>query len=505
MHGPIVVLLSVGIAGSAAALVSRTSVAIDVPAQRAQAADTAEYRVQISGDVPLVARIVATLPVAHGQVFMATWGGADHLPRSWSTFVRDLEATTLMEEPLAIQERAVGQWLVGKGYSGRIRLTYNVDLSFATEKWPPGNEQAGYYADDALYLVTRPLFIVTDLPGVRQVSFQVPDGWEVAAPWITVGRAPPTFLATDHGDLINNSLILARHGVFQIREGPFELSLALPGPMAEHADLVVPVLQASVRQALTLFPGTEPSTYLMTFFFSDEEDGEAFFRSAAFTTDKPVTASGRPVWGNILAHELLHFWNGQRIRGVSRQRTRWFREGFSEYYASLFLVRSEVIDRELFVRKMERNLALYLLFNYVTGASLVDAGQGGGLNRSGVYNGGWSAAFCLDVMIRDASRNAATLDDLMREMYAKFGVTGELYELEDIASIAAKWLGEAATDFFRKHIAGGEVLPVEECLNRSGWEAYVIHYAGEVHIESDSLASQLQRDIREGILRGSAR
>jgi hypothetical protein len=53
---------------------------------------------------------------------------------------------------------------------------------------------------------------------------------------------------------------------------------------------------------------------------------------------------------------------------------------------------------------MEKVLGLYLYFNWspaFDGTSLKQAGSKPGRYRLGIYDGGWAAAFCLDVMIRD--------------------------------------------------------------------------------------------------------
>ena len=101
--------------------------------------------------------------VKGGRLFMAAWG-ADHLPAGWATFIRNFEVRDESNRRLLFEPKPKGVWESSDGFNGTVQLTYNVDLSFSKEKWPYGNEQAALFQNDALFVVSKALFVVADAP-----------------------------------------------------------------------------------------------------------------------------------------------------------------------------------------------------------------------------------------------------------------------------------------------------------------------------------------------------
>ncbi|MGH2950945.1 MAG: hypothetical protein ACRDKX_02740, partial [Solirubrobacterales bacterium] len=235
---------------------------------------------------------------------------------------------------------------------------------------------------------------------------------------------------------------------------------------------------------LALFPGSPPGAYLMTFFYASAEDGESFLDSSAFTTSQPVTPGGAILWANFLAHELLHFWIGQRIRGEDYGTSQWLGEGFTEYLANLTLVREGIVDEPTFRRKAEKHVGNYLYYQWSSAfeAPILEAGRRKGYNRFGVYDGGWVVALCLDARLREGSGGARTFEDLLGALWSDFGRPGIPYRYEDVIATANDVAGEDLTGFFADHVTARETLPVEECLQTLGYTLYAKPYAGEAYV-----------------------
>jgi predicted metalloprotease with PDZ domain len=168
-------------------------------------------------------------------------------------------------------------------HTGPVVVAYRVDLSFVREAWPAGNEQAGFFDGDALYLVTKALFIADDAPGERRVTFDLPEGWKATTPWPRASGDSWTFLVADRTDLLRNSFVVGRHVEIRFEDGPLTLSLALPGSIAKAAATIEPALRRVVRAYGRLFDRTPRGRYLMTVFYAPQDNGEAFLHSSAFT------------------------------------------------------------------------------------------------------------------------------------------------------------------------------------------------------------------------------
>lgn len=465
--------------------------------------EPAWYRVTISQN-PLMAFIEAQTPVINGRLYMASWG-APQFPDGWANFVRNFQVRDESNRELSFAVKPNGVWQLSNNITGTVKMSYQVDFSFAKEKWPYGNEQAAYFEDETLFTVSKALFVVSDAPGSRQISFNIPASWKLSTPWPNVNSSAFEYLAENNNDLLNNSVVFGKHREFVFTEGNFTFILALVGSVENARELIASTLQKVVRSYSRIFDKTARSKYLMTVFYSDAIDAEAFLRSAAFTERETLTKQNLIRWGNTLAHEFFHSWNGAAIAGLDYATSQWFSEGFTEYFANLALVQEGLISKELFFKKMENHLGLYLYFKEAPafdGTTLKEAGARKGRFRLGVYNGGWSVAFCLDLLIRDATQNRKSLVNFMRSMYEKFGLTGKKYRYEDLAITAGETAGRDVSGFFKSYVEGKETLPVQEYLNRIGLNGYTQSYDGEFYIFESPTMNVKQRNLLRRILTG---
>ena len=458
-----------------------------VSADLAQSKDSATsvYKVAVSLNDPPSANVEAEISIKDGRLFMIG-GAVDNLPRGWATFVHDLKITDTTGKPLDVEEysdeKYKTQWRLKSNLPTRVRLKYSVDYSFAKTQWPAGNEQAAYFDGKALYAASRTAIIISDMDASNDVFFAVPAGQKIAVPW--QAKSANRFTATGEG-LVNNTFVVGDFGGTTVRQGNFEFSLALLGDVRRSESLISATLTKFARYYGQLFPDTPRSRYMMTLFYADAEDGESYEQSAAFTTRPPINDKNLIVWGDTLGHELFHYWNGQQIRGAVYEDSQWFQEGFTEYYANLALMRTGILPEQYLIWKMERILGKYLYFRSApqfSKVSLKDAGQKKTTYRFGVYDGGWAAAFALDMKIREDTNGRRSLDDLMRAMYEKYGKTGNKYGYGDVITTAADVSGKDLTDFFKRYVGGTETLPISDLLEKLGYASAGQDYADELLI-----------------------
>ncbi len=146
-------------------------------------------------------------------------------------------------------------------------------------------------------------------------------------------------------------------------------------------------------------------------------------------------------WLEFVAHEFFHLYNVKRIRPLAlgpfdydRENYTtmlWVSEGFTSYYESLILARAGLIGRDDVFEDMRRAVAAY---ENVPGHRFQSAAAssfdtwldfyGRGANASNTtisyYDKGAALGMLLDLAIRHASKNRASLDDVMRALYGKY-------------------------------------------------------------------------------------
>ncbi|HEX3107581.1 MAG TPA: hypothetical protein VHU41_00700, partial [Thermoanaerobaculia bacterium] len=420
-------------------------------------AATASYDLRYDGGH--FVHVEASLPAGDGRLLIAQGGGIDQLPNQWATFVH-------ITEPANAPLVGSAGWTTDADRP--IAMRYDVDLDYAVGQWPAGNEQSGRLFANALYSVTKPFFIYTSATTDARVRFKLPPGWRTATPWARAEGGE--FVVPSIERLTLNSVVLGIFPTASLHTGPFDITVATPG----FREVPLP-LQRALKTAGTvaarIFDKTPRGKYLMTFFREDSEDGESYADSAAITSPDPFDQAGMIVTGNTIVHELLHHWLGGQIAPAEHDSMAWFTEGFTEYYANVSLARSGVVAPELLLRKFNNQVSGYLYFcesSLFHGVTVSEAGKKKGAYRFGVYNAGWVVALSLDAFIRTHTANAKSLDDAMRLLYERNGLTRQPLTIEDVAKAVEDVAHASARELLAKYVEQRNELPIAATIEQLG-------------------------------------
>ncbi len=190
---------------------------------------------------------------------------------------------------------------------------------------------------------------------------------------------------------------------------------------------------------------------------------------------------GTPVLASITAHEIFHAWNVKRLRPADMVPYRydraeptvwlWVSEGITDYYADLAILRGGIIGVDQFLNVTGGKLAT-VAQNPPT--ALEDASLSTWIHPTDgsqyvYYQKGSLAGFILDVLIRDASDNRRSLDDVMRELYRTTYKAGRGFTGADWWRTVSKAAGgRSFTDFAAKHVDGREPYPWARVLPLAG-------------------------------------
>ena len=185
---------------------------------------------------------------------------------------------------------------------------------------------------------------------------------------------------------------------------------------------------------------------------------------------------------SLIAHEIFHAWNVKRLRPADLvpyrydrpQQTGWLwvSEGVTDYYADLTLVRGGIIDANGFYAATTQKIGEIAA---VAPFALEDASLNAWISvRDGTdalyYPKGSLAGFLLDIMIRDASDNRSSLDDVMRELYRTTFVQGRRGFTPDEwwGAVRRASNGKSYDEFNRRYIDGRDPYPWDEALKLIG-------------------------------------
>jgi predicted metalloprotease with PDZ domain len=190
---------------------------------------------------------------------------------------------------------------------------------------------------------------------------------------------------------------------------------------------------------------------------------------------------GNPLLASITAHEIFHAWNVKRLRPADMwpyhygqaQPTPWLwvSEGITDYYADLALVRGGIVDSAQFMTSTGEKAETV---GEAPPTALEDASLSTWVHPTDgtaylYYPKGSLAGFMLDVLIRDYSDNARSLDDVMRQLYQTVYKKGRGFTENDWwPAVTRAAGGRAFSDFYVRYVDGRDPYPLDRILPLAG-------------------------------------
>ncbi len=193
----------------------------------------------------------------------------------------------------------------------------------------------------------------------------------------------------------------------------------------------------------------------------------------------------------LCSHEYFHSWNVKRIKPAAfspyrldrRNLTRllWVFEGITSYYQDLFLLRSDLIGASDYLTRLGIVLTRFFRapgrYRQSLEESSFDAWdklykpEPNSINsRISYYSKGALVALLLDLTLREKSSSKISLDDIVKELWKRYGDTGRGVAEQAFEELVEEVSGIRLGDFFDAAVRGTDDLPIREALARFGVE-----------------------------------
>jgi len=420
----------------------------------------------VSGPGPILLSLPAWTPGAYEISNFARWvvgfsATAGNSPVDWDK----LDYDTWRVQP-------------GKARSVTVRFEYVADSL--------DNAMAWSRPDFALFNGTN-LFLYAEGRGfdfASTLSLKTETGWHVAT-GMTPGKTPRTYTASNYHDLVDRPFFVGRMDLD---------SLQTSGRWTRLATYPAGVLTGAAREQFkdqisrmippqaAVFGETPWDTYTNLLIFDRSYGGGSALEHAnSHVGIYNPQFIGTPLLASITAHEIFHAWNVKRLRPADMvpydydapQPTPWLwvSEGITDYYADLALVRGGIIDSAGFLAEVSEKAGTVA---EAPPTALEDASLSTWVHPvdgSGYlyYPKGSLAGFLLDVMIRDASDNARSLDDVMRQLYQTTYKRGRGFASADWwGTVSRAAGGRSFAEFNGRYIDGRDPFPYGQVLPLAG-------------------------------------
>jgi predicted metalloprotease with PDZ domain len=193
----------------------------------------------------------------------------------------------------------------------------------------------------------------------------------------------------------------------------------------------------------------------------------------------------------LASHEYFHTWNVKRIKpaafapyDLDRENYTtllWAFEGMTSYYDDLALVRCGLIEVKDYLELLGRSITTVLRSPGRMKQSLAEASFDAWIKyyrpdenspnaTVSYYAKGSLVALCLDLLIRERTRGRKSLDDVMRALWRRHGLTGIGVEEDGIERLAEEASGLELGRNFDEWLRSTKELPLASLLGSHGVE-----------------------------------
>jgi len=371
-----------------------------------------------------------------------------------------------------------------------------------------------------------------DLP--CELEIEPPDGsaaseWRVATS-MRRKDAPPygfgTYTAVDYAELIDHP-VEAGHltiGEFEVRGIPH--AIAIRGKTRVDMGRLCHDLATLCDRHMALLgvpEGFDRYVFLLHAPGSGYGGLEHRWSSSLVCARDSLPARGEDSVGDayrtflgLASHEYFHAWNVKRMKPAvftpydlsteTHTGLLWVFEGITSYYDDLALVRSGLVTETSYLELLGRTITKVL--------------RGGGRLRQSVEESSFDAwtkfykqdanapnaivsyyakgaliALCLDLKLRSETGGRASLDDVMKACWQRWGDAGEGMPEDGFETMAAEVSGLDLEDFFNASVRGTGELPLEALLHSHGIQYHVRAASGPSDKGGQKLGNSKQRGL----------
>lgn len=460
--------------------------------------DASPRVVPLSGEAPVAYEV--SLLRAHTQLvdvvasarasgptqtwMMPTWTPGSYLVREYARHVQWLTAYGPDLAPLPVRKVAKNRWEVATDGVDQVTLSYTL---YANEP----SVRSNWVHADAAVLNGASTFL-TPLEHMQtpyDLRLLLPEGWARSESGLGAhadGEAHH-YVATSFDELVDSPVVAGNPVVhdFEVAGIPHRL-VDLGGRDVWDSERGAKDVQA-ITEVVTEFWGTVPyERYVYLNVIGDDLGGGLEHLDSTLMMARRGAAdsdSAWQAWLGLVSHEFFHTWNVKRLRPVGLgpfdyesevyTPNLWVAEGLTSYYDDLLLVRAGLIGEDEHLARLSRSIGALQhrpgRANQALSEASFDAwikhyrpDENSVNTQVSYYRKGSLVGWLLDARIQQATGGRASLDDVMRTLYARFLEDG--YTAQDVRAVASEVAGQDLSDLFDAYVDGTDELDYTQAL-----------------------------------------
>jgi predicted metalloprotease with PDZ domain len=404
--------------------------------------------------------------------------------RDFAQFVNWVRAKDRAGNSLAIQQANDSHWQLEGAAEGAI-VEYQI---YVDSFGPFGAQLNSHHA--FLNLAQVLMYPVDARNAPLTIRFShVPSEWHIATPLQSVSGS---YGAENYDRLVDSPVEISTFRELTFDESGGRYRVIIDADPADYdADKVIANLHKIVAAATSWMNDRPFDTYTFFYHFPRGPAGGGMEHAYSTAIDLNAATIQRSLYpfNSVTSHEFFHLWNVKRIRPQTLEpidyteenftKALWFSEGVTSTAEEIIQLRAGLIDEKQFLTRLGEQISE--LENRP--AHLTQSAEESSLDawlegfdyyrrpeRSiSYYNKGELLGFMLDLAIRDASHDHASLRELFQWMNANYARKGRFFDDSNGVREAAEAVSHADLGwFFTKNVSGREEIPWNDFLRYVG-------------------------------------
>ena len=420
---------------------------------------------------------------------MPVWTPGSYLVREYAKHLQDLSADTgEQRHPLPSHKLGKNHWQIETADASEITVRYRVFANELSVRTNHLDATHGYFNGAALFFF---------IPGFEQQPIRVtivppkPD-WHVTTPLPPVSGESNTFEAKDFDTLVDSPFEIGSQQLYDFEVLGKPHQLAIWGQGNADPERIIEDTKKIIEVEAQLYGGLPYERYIFLLHLAATGFGGLEHKDACSLIYSRFGFRAKDKYNRfmqLVAHEFFHLWNVKRIRPKALEKfnyeqenyttSLWFCEGTTSYYDLVIPQRAGIYDAKAFLECLGKEITQLQTIpgrkvqpvsesSFDAWIKLYRRDANSNNSQISYYLKGELVSFLLDLLIRSRHGNKRSLDDVMRQMWQRFGKEEIGFTPQQLKDVIESVAQTDLSDFFERYIDGTDELPFDECLQPFG-------------------------------------
>ncbi|MBF2028971.1 MAG: M61 family metallopeptidase [Oscillatoriales cyanobacterium C42_A2020_001] len=419
---------------------------------------------------------------------MPVWTPGSYLVREYARHLQNFHAATASGMALPWRKAGKNHWQVNTQGHADLRIQYRIYANELSVRTNHLDISHGYFNGAAVFLY---------VPGYERAPIRVaiapprPD-WQVVTALPAVENEPNTFEAQDFDTLVDSPFEVGKHRLYEFEAAGKPHQLAVWGEGNLEPEPLLLDMQRVIQVETDLFGELPYDRYLFLLHLSSQGFGGLEHKNCCSLIYQRFGFRNKEKYDRfiqLVAHEFFHLWNVKRIRPKALEMfdydqenytpSLWFSEGTTSYYDLVIPYRAGVYDVRAYFSALSKEITRFLTTpgrkvqplaesSFDAWIKLYRQDANSPNSQMSYYLKGEMVSLLLDLLIRERHNNGRSLDDVMRQMWERFGKPEIGFTPEDLQQVIELVAGTDLSHLFQRFLHSSEELPFDEYLEPFG-------------------------------------